>query len=56
MDSGDYSNGERVRGVHGHGAYFDDPGSDAFKNMVAVIRGEPVTPYVEREPDMPRPG
>lgn len=55
MDSGDYSNGERVHGMGGHGAYFDDPGSDAFKNMVAVIRGDSVTLYVEREPDTPRP-
>ncbi|GED96159.1 hypothetical protein [Gordonia crocea] len=51
MDSGDYSNGERVRGSRGHGGYFDDPGSDAFRNMVAVIRGDPVTTYVPREGD-----
>lgn len=55
MDSGDYSDGKRVRGSHGHGGYFDDPGSGAFANMVAVITGDPVTPYVQREPDRPGP-
>lgn len=55
MDSGDYSDGERVRGARGHGGYFDDPGSEAFRNMVAVIRGDPVTGYVAREPDRPWP-
>ncbi|MFT4199677.1 MAG: hypothetical protein QM634_02980 [Gordonia sp. (in: high G+C Gram-positive bacteria)] len=56
MDSGDYADGQRVRGRHGHGAYFDDPDSDAFANMVAVIRGRAVRPYVPREPDVPGPG
>ncbi|GAB11439.1 hypothetical protein GOARA_068_01000 [Gordonia araii NBRC 100433] len=53
MDTGDFSDGRRVRGAAGHGDYFDDPGSDAFKNLVAVIMGEPVTPYVDREADGP---
>ncbi|MFT3898623.1 MAG: hypothetical protein QM728_00035 [Gordonia sp. (in: high G+C Gram-positive bacteria)] len=52
IDSGDYHDGQRVRGAHGHGAYFDDPDSGAFRNMVAVIRGEEPAAYVRREPDV----
>ncbi|MEE3851388.1 alpha/beta hydrolase [Gordonia sp. LSe1-13] len=34
-----------VEGVSGHGDYWQDPASDAFRNVVAVILGEQPTPY-----------
>lgn len=40
--------GEVVFGPDGHGGYWDDPTSDAFKNMANVIKGGEVTTYVER--------
>ncbi|CCF64340.1 alpha/beta hydrolase [Nocardia cyriacigeorgica] len=40
--------GEVVFGPDGHGKYWDDPKSDAFKNIVGVIKGTEVTEYVER--------
>lgn len=48
--SGDHK-GEVVWGSDGHGGYWDDPESTAFKNMVSVIRGEEPTDYVHRAPD-----
>ena len=58
MDTGLYSGENQehrglVHGVRGHGEYWNDPGSDAFENMVRVVRGETPTPYVERASDMP---
>ncbi|MDL9936029.1 alpha/beta hydrolase [Gordonia sp. ABSL1-1] len=43
--------GKLVWGSDGHGKYWDDPKSDAFQNMVKVIKGEEPTPYVWRAPD-----
>ncbi|AKS31933.1 alpha/beta hydrolase [Mycolicibacterium goodii] len=37
-----------IVGPDGHGKYWDDYDSDAFKNMVAVIGGGEATGYVER--------
>lgn len=37
-----------IVGPDGHGKYWDDYDSDAFKNMVAVISGGEATGYVER--------
>ncbi|GAB05497.1 pimeloyl-ACP methyl ester carboxylesterase [Gordonia amarae] len=56
LDTGYYGpdeNGQqrRVEGARGHGEYWNDPQSDAFKNMVKVIRGEQPTEYVERDSD-----
>ncbi|QKT05892.1 hypothetical protein HUN08_00795 [Gordonia sp. X0973] len=51
IDSGYYSNGSLVAGRESHGHYWDDPGSDAFENMVKVIKGDEPTPYVKRAPD-----
>ncbi|MEE4025401.1 alpha/beta hydrolase [Gordonia sp. PKS22-38] len=34
-----------VEGIRGHGDYWQDPASDAFRNVVAVILGEQPTPY-----------
>lgn len=53
LDTGYYSKdgshpGEVVFGPDGHGKYWDDPTSDAFKNIVGVIGGGEVTGYVER--------
>lgn len=53
LDTGYYSEdgehpGEIIFGKDGHGKYWDDPESDAFKNMVGVISGGEVTGYVER--------
>ena len=58
LDTGYYGpdeNGNRtpVAGAGGHGDYWNDPGSDAFKNMVKVIRGEEPTAYTERGSDYP---
>ena len=48
-------NGHRapVEGLAGHGSYWNDPGSDAFGNIVKVIRGEMPTAYVDRGSDYP---
>ena len=56
LDTGYYGpdeNGQQrlVEGARGHGEYWNDPQSDAFKNMVKVIRGEQPTEYVERDSD-----
>ncbi|WP_155826943.1 alpha/beta hydrolase [Jongsikchunia kroppenstedtii] len=51
MDSGYYSDGRLVEGTGGHGGYWNDPGSDAFKNMARVIGGDDPTPYVHRKAD-----
>lgn len=53
LDTGYYSPtgahpGELIVGPEGHGSYWNDPGSDAFKNMAAVIGGGDATGYVER--------
>ncbi|MBF6183219.1 MotE family protein [Nocardia otitidiscaviarum] len=40
--------GEVVFGTDGHGKYWDDPSSTAFKNIVGVIAGTEATEYVER--------
>ncbi|WP_067717645.1 alpha/beta hydrolase [Nocardia yamanashiensis] len=40
--------GDVVFGPDGHGKYWDDPKSTAFKNIVGVIAGTEVTEYVER--------
>ncbi|MDL9946581.1 alpha/beta hydrolase [Gordonia sp. ABSL11-1] len=53
LDSGRYSDGTLIEGTHGHGDYWKDPGSTAFRNMVDVVRGDSPTPYVERRPDGP---
>ncbi|MBF6296407.1 hypothetical protein IU459_02485 [Nocardia amamiensis] len=44
---------EVVFGPDGHGKYWDDPTSDAFKNIVGVIAGTDVTGYVERGIETP---
>lgn len=57
LDTGYYSKnnpdhpGELVAGMEGHGEYWNDPKSDAFQNMVKVIKGEQPTGYVDRGPD-----
>lgn len=51
MDSGYYSDGRLVEGTDGHGDYWEDPGSDAFKNVARVIAGDEPTPYVHRIAD-----
>ncbi|MFI9511249.1 alpha/beta hydrolase [Nocardia sp. NPDC052566] len=54
LDTGYYGdhnhNGERevVFGKDGHGTYWDDPDSTAFRNISGVIAGTEVTGYVER--------
>ncbi|MUM15471.1 hypothetical protein FZI91_17910 [Mycobacterium sp. CBMA271] len=54
LDTGYYSEtasrhaGEVVFGQDGHGGYWNDRGSDAFKNMAGVISGGEVSTYVER--------
>lgn len=37
-----------IVGPDGHGSYWDDPSSDAFHNIAAVIGGGEATGYVER--------
>jgi hypothetical protein len=53
LDTGYYSDtgahpGQVIVGPDGHGKYWDDPKSDAFQNMAAVIGGGEATAYVER--------
>jgi hypothetical protein len=54
LDTGYYSDnnpqhpGEVIVGPDGHGQYWDDPGSDAFRNMAEVVGGGEPTAYVER--------
>ncbi|MEV0669447.1 alpha/beta hydrolase [Mycobacterium sp. NPDC050441] len=53
LDTGYYGlggghHGEVIVGQNAHGEYWNDPKSDAFKNMVAVISGGEATGYVER--------
>ncbi|MGV0810933.1 alpha/beta hydrolase [Mycolicibacterium boenickei] len=52
LDTGYYGSGERadqvIVGQEAHGEYWNDPKSDAFRNMVAVISGGEATGYVER--------
>ncbi|MBM7367336.1 alpha/beta hydrolase [Gordonia hydrophobica] len=52
LDSGYYSDGTLVAGGPSHSGYLDDAGSDAVRNLGAVIAGEAPTPYVKREPDI----
>lgn len=57
LDTGYYSTdaadpGALVAGGAGHGGYWRDPDSTAFRNIVAVINDEQPTPYVERAPDL----
>ena len=51
LDSGYYSDGTLVVGKDAHGGYLDDEGSDALRNLAAVIAGDEPVPYVERTPD-----
>lgn len=46
-DNGRHPN-EVIVGPDGHGSYWDDPDSDAFQNLAAVIGGGEATAYVER--------
>ncbi|EON33898.1 hypothetical protein GTC6_06007 [Gordonia terrae C-6] len=47
-------NGRTVEGgLVTHGAYWDDPDSTAFQNMVKVITGAEPDLYVPRRPDVP---
>lgn len=53
LDTGYYGregphHGEVIVGQNAHGEYWNDPDSDAFHNMAAVISGGEVTGYVER--------
>ncbi|MFV8167400.1 WXG100 family type VII secretion target [Mycobacterium sp. 134] len=53
LDTGYYGregphHGEVIVGQNAHGEYWNDPDSDAFHNMVAVINGGEATGYVER--------
>lgn len=53
LDTGYYGadsphHGQVIVGPDAHGQYWDDPDSDAFKNMAAVISGGEATGYVER--------
>lgn len=53
LDTGYFSqdgghNGEVIVGPDGHGQYWNDPGSDAFQNIAAVVGGGEATAYVER--------
>lgn len=52
LDSGRFSDGTLIEGTRGHGDYWKDPGSTAFRNMVDVVRGDSPIPYVERRPDV----
>ncbi|SIR88168.1 alpha/beta hydrolase [Williamsia sterculiae] len=51
LDTGHLSDGRLVTGLHGHGDYLHDPGSDGFRNIATVIGGGHPTPYVDRGPD-----
>jgi len=51
LDTGYYGDGRLVEGQHSHGDYWNDPDSDAFKNMARVIGGDRPTPYVRRKAD-----
>lgn len=53
--TGPDANGHRalLEGASSHGAYWHDPDSDAFRNVVRVITGDDPTPYVERARDRP---
>ncbi|GAA3969162.1 alpha/beta hydrolase [Gordonia caeni] len=53
LDTGFDSRGQLIQGKDGHSNYFDDPGSTAFGNLVAVLSGREPAPYVERAPDLP---
>ncbi|MGS2809698.1 alpha/beta hydrolase [Nocardia sp. MW-W600-9] len=59
LDTGYYSRGSSddapvvVFGTDGHGRYWDDPGSTAFRNIVGVIEGSSATAYVERGVETP---
>lgn len=53
LDTGYYGregphHGEVIVGQNAHGEYWNDPDSDAFHNMAAVISGGEATGYVER--------
>ncbi|MFC6013304.1 alpha/beta hydrolase [Nocardia lasii] len=48
-----HSVGEVVFGSDGHGKYWDDPQSTAFRNIVGVIAGTDATAYVERGIETP---
>lgn len=53
LDTGYYGregphHGEVIVGQNAHGEYWNDPDSDAFRNMAAVISGGEATGYVER--------
>jgi pimeloyl-ACP methyl ester carboxylesterase len=54
LDTGYYSDnnrghpGEVIVGPDSHGKYWEDPGSDAFRNIAAVVGGGEATAYVER--------
>lgn len=53
LDTGYYGregghHGEVIVGQEAHGEYWNDPESDAFHNMAAVISGGEATGYVER--------
>lgn len=57
MDTGFHAPGadgsrSPVAGVDGHGDYWRDPDSDAFRNIVRVVVGERPTGYIERQPDI----
>jgi hypothetical protein len=47
-DIDNHDSGEVVFGTDGHGKYWDDPNSTAFRNIAGVIAGSEVTAYVER--------
>lgn len=53
LDTGRYADGRLVAGADGHSAYWHDPDSTAFQNMVKVIAGEEPTRYVDHAPDRP---
>ena len=53
LDTGFDSQGHLIEGKDGHSSYFDDPGSTAFGNLVAVLSGTEPAAYVERAPDLP---
>ncbi|MFT4128102.1 MAG: alpha/beta hydrolase [Gordonia sp. (in: high G+C Gram-positive bacteria)] len=53
LDTGTYADGEVVAGLDGHGGYWNDPDSTAFRNMVDVITGETPSTYLRRMSDYP---
>ncbi|MEV6219048.1 alpha/beta hydrolase [Nocardia sp. NPDC051833] len=59
LDTGYYSRTstdeppEVIFGTNGHGRYWDDPGSTAFRNIVGVIEGSSAAAYVERGIETP---